>query len=276
MTPPRPLVSACCAAWILASAVPASADWDLTLLAGMAFPTYDERLTVRVPSIGSVPGLVVSADRDLVLRADGGLTFGGALAWEFAGIVALEARVDTAEVQFETDGVEYALSIDGGGAIPPISATLTVGAGAFDLERLTVVSGNLRVRTPGAISLFASGGASYLLKLEAKNAVPLQLRFPGLPAVPPIDGALALVAEPDEGESRFGFNAGGGLRLGLGGPVALVAEARLFVFKQYELRLDAEASDAGLRFIGELADRLPAVRFDPILYSVSGGLVFSF
>jgi hypothetical protein len=81
--------------------------------------------------------------------------------------------------------------------------------------------------------------------------------------------ALFLRATPGESGNRFGANAGAGLRFG--GRVALMAEARVFYFKEFELRFDAD-DDA----LDELLDGLDAVRFTPVFVNVQAGLVFRF
>jgi hypothetical protein len=250
-----------------------AADWEVGFLAGSAFPTYDERLSIRVPPIGSAPGIDVTGGDDFVLEANGGLVLGATVAWEFGGFFAIEGRVDSARVDLETTGTTYRFAVDVPG-VPPVNATVAAGPGDIALERLFIYSGNLRLRTPGPVSFYASGGLSYLPSLRADSALPVRLDAGGLP-LGDIRGSLALVAEPSESESRVGFNGGAGLRVSLGSALAVFAEARVFVFDSYDLRFDVEGSPE-LRLLDSAVQSLPPIRFDPILYNIAGGLIVRF
>ncbi|HEX6314201.1 MAG TPA: hypothetical protein VFZ73_05050, partial [Gemmatimonadaceae bacterium] len=84
----------------LATPVPASGQGgDFTIFVGGAYPVYDERLTLR-PSVPSLPGVNVTVDGSPELRANGGLVFGGALAFEL-GILGIEGRLDATDIGFD-------------------------------------------------------------------------------------------------------------------------------------------------------------------------------
>ena len=87
--------------------------WDLTFFVGKAFPTYDERLTLR-PSTPTVPGVDVDRGGSPLIKASGGPVFGGALAFEF-GVLGIEGRLDATEVSLELTGARYNLR----GTAPP-------------------------------------------------------------------------------------------------------------------------------------------------------------
>ncbi len=70
--------------------------FDLTFFVGRAFPTYDERLTLR-PSTPTVPGVDIDVVGLPLIKADGGPVFGGALAFEF-GVLGIEGRLDATDV----------------------------------------------------------------------------------------------------------------------------------------------------------------------------------
>ena len=80
----------------LSTAGPVSAQVDLTIFVGAAYPTYDERLTLR-PSVPSLPGAEVTVSGNPAITATGGLVVGGALAFE-AGILGIEGRIDSTAV----------------------------------------------------------------------------------------------------------------------------------------------------------------------------------
>ena len=253
-------------------AVPARAragQMDLTLFLGRAYPVYDERLTIR-PSPPSLPGVNVTVSGDPVIRADGGLVIGGALAFE-AGVFGIEGRVDGTEVSLDFSGARYDLRA----TQPPftgLTGSVTLGGGSFDVQRFYLLSGNVRLRTPGPIGIVVSGGLSLLPDLTTSGTVPVSLDIAGLSVLQGVAPRLRLRAAPGESGHRIGLNGGAGLRLG-GDRVALMAEIRGFYFRDYELRFELEDAPD---FVEELLDNLDAVRFQPIIVNAQAGLVFKF
>lgn len=265
----RPCVLATCAVVALLSA-PQRA-WaqrtDLTIFGGLAFPTYDERLTLRAGT-PSLPGVEVTVAGDPVLRADGGPVFGAALALE-VGLFAIEARLDATDVGLEFTGARYDLR----GTAPPfqgLTASILAAPGRFDADRIALLSLNARIRTPGPVGLVASGGVSYLPDMRITGSVPLGLQAPGLP-LPDLDAALTLRATPGQAEHRFGVNGGAGLRVG--GRVALMAEARAFYFREYELRFERAR---GPDVLDDLVAGATPVRFRPVFVNAQVGVAFRF
>ena len=173
---------ACAVIVLLASRGRADAQgWDLTFFVGRAFPTYDERLTLR-PSTPSVPGVDISVVGSPLLKADGGPVFGGALAFEF-GILGIEGRLDATEVGLEFTGARYNLR----GTEPPfegLTASVTLADGRFDADRIPLLSVNARIRTPGPVALVASGGLSYLNDVTVTGFCSDSRRDPGYPFDP--------------------------------------------------------------------------------------------
>jgi hypothetical protein len=240
---------------------------DVTFFLGGAYPTYDERLTLRPPT-PTVPGVDVSVVGQPQIEADGGPVFGGALAFEF-GILGVEGRLDAMELGFDVTGARYDLR----GTQPPftgLSASITVANGRFDADKITLLSGNVRIRTPGPVALVASGGLSFLPDITVTGTLPLRVEVPGVP-VPDLEPTLTLRAVPGQSEHRWGLNGGVGLRLG--GRVALTGEVRVFYFREYELRFGAE-NDLG--FLDELLADLASVRFEPIFVNAQAGITFRF
>ena len=253
-------------------AVPARAragQMDLTLFLGRAYPVYDERLTIR-PSPPSLPGVNVTVSGDPVIRADGGLVIGGALAFE-VGVLGIEGRVDGTEVSLDFSGARYDLRA----TQPPftgLTGSVTLGGGSFDVQRFYLLSGNVRLRTPGPIGIVVSGGLSLLPDLTTSGTVPVSLDIAGLSVLQGVAPRLRLRAAPGESGHRIGLNGGAGLRLG-GDRVALMAEIRGFYFRDYELRFELEDAPD---FVEELLDNLDAVRFQPIIVNAQAGVVFKF
>ncbi len=244
---------------------------DVTVFAGQAFPVLDGRLVLRAPAVPSLPGFQVTTTRTPELRTDGGPVFGVAVALE-VGVLGVEGRLDSTRVGFDAVGARYDLR----GIEPPyagLTASVSIGDGRFDIDRLNIVSANLRVRTPGPIGLQASGGLSYLPDIRVSGSVPVSLQAAGLPVLPGISPRLALVATPDQSADRWGLNAGAGVRIGIGGRIALVAEARLFYFGDYRL---AFRLDDPIPFVDDLVSGIDEITFRPVIVNAQAGLAIRF
>lgn len=253
----------------LGAASEAHAQVDLTLFLGRAYPIYDERLNIR-PSAPSLPGVDIDVSGDPVISADGGLVLGGALGFEL-GVLGIEARVDATEVGLDFSGARYDLRA----TQPPftgLTGSVTLGSGRFDVRRFYLLSGNVRLRTPGPVGLVVSGGLSLLPDLTTSGSVPVSLDIAGLTVLQGFAPQLRLRAAPGESEHRIGVNGGAGLRLG-GARVALMAELRAFYFRDYELRFDLEDAPD---FVTSLLESVDTVRFQPIIVNGQAGLVFKF
>jgi hypothetical protein len=241
---------------------------DLTLFVGGAYPIYDERLTLRPPT-PNVPGADVTVTGSPALRASGGLVLGGALAFEF-GVFGIEGRLDSTQVGFDLDGARYDVR-PGSGPFQGTAASVTVGDGEFEADRFNILSINARLRTPGPVGLVVSGGFSYLPDITITGSVPLSAEIIGVP-LPGIAPRLHLTAAPGESDHRFGLNGGGGLRIG-GSRVALMVEARVFHFREYDLRFTVDGAPA---IVTDLLEVLEPIRFEPTIVNAQAGLVFRF
>jgi hypothetical protein len=149
---------------------------------------------------------------------------------------------------------------------------VTLGDGRFDADRFYLLSGNLRLRTPGPVGIVASGGLSVLPDVTITGSVPVSLDLAGVSVVQGLAPRLTLRAAPGESGHRVGVNGGAGLRIG-GDRVALMAEVRGFYFRDYELQFDLEdAPDIA----ATLLESVEAIRFRPIIVNAQAGLVFKF
>jgi hypothetical protein len=246
----------------------AAQGFDFTFFVGRAFPTYDERLTLR-PSTPAVPGVEITVDGSPLIEADGGAVFGGALAFEW-GILGIEGRLDATDVALDLTGARYNLR----GTRPPfegITARVTISDGTFQADRIGLLSANVRIRTPGPVALIVSGGLSYLPDINVTGSLPLSLEVSGIPIQPGFTPRLTLRAAPGQSDDRWGVNGGAGLRLG--GRVALIGEVRVFYFEDYELRFGLES---GPEILNELLAGLAPVRFDPVFVNAQAGVTFRF
>jgi hypothetical protein len=247
--------------------VVAAQSLDLTIFGGVAYPVYEERLTFRAAT-PSIPGVDITAANSPILRADGGPVFGAAAAIE-AGIFGIEGRLDSVDAGIEFSGAHYELR---GTSFPfqGVTASLTAPEGRFDADRITLLSLNARIRTPGRISLIASGGLSYLPDINISGSVPLSVQASDLPALA-FDAALTLRGVPGESEHRLGINGGAGIRIG--GRVALTGEVRAFYFRDYELRF---GSANGPELLDDLLAEADGVRFTPVFVNAQAGVSFRF
>jgi hypothetical protein len=243
--------------------------FDFTLFLGRAYPIYDERLTLR-PSAPSLPGVDINVSKQPVIRADGGPVLGAALAFEL-GVIGVEARVDGTQVGFEFSGARYDLRATQA-PFTGLSGSITLGNGRFDARRLYLLSGNVRVRTPGPIGLIASGGLSLLPDVTITGSVPVAVDIAGLSVLQGAAPRLNLRAGPGESGHRIGVNGGAGLRVG-GDRVAVVGEVRGFYFPEYDLRFEVEGAPD---FAASLLEGADAIRFRPIIVNGQVGLVFRF
>ncbi|HSK10134.1 MAG TPA: hypothetical protein VK911_11190 [Vicinamibacterales bacterium] len=242
---------------------------DLTVFVGQAYPVLDGDLVLRAPSVPSLPGVDVTASQTPELRVDGGSVFAVAIA--FGGdILGIEGRLDATDVGFDATGARYTLR----STTPPfqgLDGSVSIANGRFDVKRLNLLSLNLRLRTPGPIGLVASGGLSYLPDIEISGSVPLSAEVAGNVLLPPVQPRLRLTARPGESEHRWGVNAGAGVRVG--GRVSLVAEARIFYFRDYQLQFGLEG---GLPYLDELVDSIESFRFEPVFVNAQAGLSVRF
>ena len=243
--------------------------FDFTLFLGRAYPIYDERLTLR-PSAPTLPGVDISVTRQPVIRADGGAVLGGALAFGL-GVIGVEARVDGTQVGLEFSGARYDLRATQA-PFTGLSGSITLGNGRFDARRLYLLSGNVRVRTPGPIGLIASGGLSLLPDVTITGSVPVAADIAGLTVLQGAAPRLNLRAVPGESGRRIGVNGGAGLRVG-GDRLALVLEVRGFYFPEYDLRFDVEGAPD---FAASLLEGSDAIRFRPVIVNGQVGLAFRF
>ena len=240
---------------------------EVTGFTGLAYPLYDERLTLRAGN-PSIPGVEVTSISTPVLQGDGGPVFGGAVAFEF-GIIGLEGRLDTMEAAIDFSGARYNLR---GTAFPfqGVTASIIAAPGRFEADRISVLSLNARIRTPGPVGLVLSGGVSYLPDITVSGSVPLAVDAPLLPQLG-FDAGLTLRATPEPSGHRYGVNGGAGLRVG--GRIALVGEVRAFYFREYELRF---GTTNGPQLLDDLLAEADLVSFEPIFVNAQVGLAIKF
>jgi opacity protein-like surface antigen len=272
-------------ALVLLPAAPARAgELELSGWAGPTFPTYQQRFVYEPGAVTlPFPGVAVTQTSAFSLSADGALSLGGGVAFFPIDPVGLEVRLDTADIDVRVTGARYNVSVDLPAPLPDFTTGIDLTSGAVDVKRIHPVSFNLKLRTPGHVRFFVSGGASYLPSLEATVAQTVALGATGF--TPPSSlqvGTLGLRAEavPADGYSQWGLNGGAGFQFQVAHRISLTAEARYFHFDKRTL-VWSRADDRNLSgieqtFLAQVLQRLPTVSFDPQFWQATGGIAISF
>jgi hypothetical protein len=270
MPRPMPLLAAALSlTWVLSAGSAVAQHLDVTVFGGAAFPVFDGRLAVRATGVPPLPGYDVTASGVPELRLDGGGAFGTAVALDF-GLLGIEGRWDGTYAGFDAMGARYDVR-SSGAASPSLAGSVTLGNGRFDLDRLNLLSINLRVRTPGLVGFTASGGLSYLPDIRITGSVPVSAEILGLPVLPALQPRVGLVATPGQSAHRWGVNGGAGIRVG--GRLSVVAEARVFYFGKYDLHF---VMDDALPLVSDFVSGIGVVDFHPIVVNAQAGVSFRF
>ena len=259
-------------------------EFELSGWAGQTFPTYQQRLTYQPGAVTlPFPGVAVTQTSAFALTADGALSLGGGVAFFPVEPIGIEVRLDTADIDVQVTGLRYDVSVDLPPPLPDFTTGIDLGAGAVDVKRIHPVSFNLKLRTPGHVRFFVSGGASYLPSLEATVVQTIALGATGF--TPPSSlqvGTLGLRAEavPADGYSHWGLNGGAGFQFQVAHRITLLAEARYFHFDKRTLVWsradDRDLSAIEKTFLAQVLQRLPTVSFDPQFWQATGGIAISF
>ena len=259
----------------------AAADWEASAWVGPTFPLYEQSFTLDPRAITGPGGVTVDQEGVFRLDGKGGISFGGSLAVYPIPILGIEGRIDTADVDVTTGGVTYGVRAN----VPPfgnVRSEIAFTEGEGDLDRLLPLSLNLRLRTPGSLSAYASGGVSYLPGFHFVIHQPLELAIGDGPLLPLGEVTLPAEASPErEGEGRWGWNVGGGLQVSVAPRVKLHGDVRYFHFQRQTLTWgDPEGTGAisGLaeEIVDAVAGELEPARFNPTFFQATAGVALTF
>jgi len=263
----------------------AAEGWEVTATAGKVFPFYDQSFAYDPGTLAPpIPGATLEQQSVFRLDARGALALNLALARDLGRHVAVEARLDTADVSVDTIGARYRLRVNLPAPLPPLSTDVDLGTGTVDLKRLRPVSLNLKLQTGDHVRMAVSGGASWLPELEIAVNQAIGANLSGLGRSVSIDVArVALRAEalPSEsGQGRWGGNVGLAVAL-RAGRAALLAEGRYFRFQKQTLQWGRAETTGALPAIPEdllrqIESRLEPVVFNPAFFHTSLGLSLRF
>ncbi|MFI5006828.1 MAG: hypothetical protein ACHQKZ_05285 [Solirubrobacterales bacterium] len=266
---------------------------DLAFYLGQSFPGYSQTFTYNPGPVSvPIPGLIINQSGGFTFEGSGGLVVGGGITLYFGGIVGIEGRYDTVRVGVDVTAPSYDVSVTLPGIPTPVTASLDLGEGSVDITALKPWSLNLKLRTPGSVRFFVSGGVSRLPSFEFTLDQRIGLGVTGINVITRqatissvgISGALTPVGNKDapnvEGGSRWGGNLGGGLQFSLGKNVTLLAEARYFYFpsQEFEWSVDTDRTLTSIEqaLLDATLSRVPLVEFKPQFFQVTGGITLSF
>jgi hypothetical protein len=279
----RLLLATCLLAGLARGA--AAEGWQLTVSAGKVFPLYNQMFEYDPGTLAPpIPGATLEQKGVFTLDARGALALNFALARDLGRHVALQARLDTADVTVDTIGARYRLRVNLPAPLPPLSTDVDLGTGEVDLRRLRPLSLNLKLQAGDRARVSVSGGASWLPELEFVVNQTIGANLSGLGRNVSLDVArVALEAKalPSEsGQGRWGGNVGLALEVRAGHAV-FVAEGRYFRFQKQTLEWGRAQTSGVLPAIPEdlvrqIESRLEPVVFNPAFFHASLGLAFRF
>ncbi len=273
---------------LAASASFAGAEgWEVAVSAGRVVPFYDQAFSYDPgPIAPPLPGITIEQGGAFMLEGHGGLALNAAVARDLGRHLALEARLDTADVSVQTTGARYRVSARLPAPLPPVSSDVDVGTGTVDLERLRPLSLNLKLRAGDKTRVAVSGGLSWLpafrFQVDQAVGVGLPTLAGGRLSLDVARAGLRAEAVPSQsGQGRLGGNVGVAIAFPLGGRVALLAEGRYFHFQELTLQWGRAETSVPLSAIQEtlareIESRLEPVVFNPTFFHASLGLALRF
>ena len=257
-------------------------DVEIAARAGQAFPFYQQsfRFDPGPLLLPALPGVSVDPVQDLRIDARGGLTVGGGLAWYPRDHFGVEWRVDSVDLKARAQEAVVHVRVDLAPLLPLIATDLSIPS-TVQVDRPKPLSLNLRARTRGSFQAHASAGLSYLPSLGASIRSALQTTGPTFFGFPLQLARLAVRAEArPEGESRFGFNAGGGFQWPMLRRLSMEVDGRYFRFARQTLNWTGEPgltlSPTEQLLLQQTLASLGPVRFTPTFFQVTGGLSLRF
>jgi hypothetical protein len=252
-------------------------DLELSASVGSTLPFYEQSFRYDPGPIPLPPGISIEQGGAFGLDATGGLAVGGGLTWYLAGPVGLEARVDSAGVDVRVQEASFTVQVRPPAPLPPLVVTIEP-TGSVDLDRLTPISLNVKLCTPGPVRFVLSAGASWLLPVSFSATQTIGLGVSG------IGGGITIptltLRASGEIDWAIGANGGAGLQVAIGGRAALVAEGRFFYFPERTIAwtgADGRPLSAAEQALArEIQRRLGPVEFSPSFFQATAGIAVRF
>ena len=258
-----------------------AATLEIAGYGGLTLPFYEQTFTVSLaPPANPTVGVDIRQERPLSLNAKSGLALAGAATVYFGGALGIEARYDSAAVDITSEPPLYSLRLSR--PLPTVDLTLEPVPTVVTVSSLTPLSLNVKLRTPGPLRFFLSGGLSYLPDFQLAVVQKLEVNVAGI-LLPVNLGSLtasALTRPQDPQNGRFGGNAGLGIQIKVGEHVALLGEGRVFLFPKHVLtwRVSQQGGLVTLpqEALTALEQQLEPIRFNPAYFHLEGGIAFTF
>ncbi len=265
----------------------AAQGWEITVSAGKVFPFYNQAFSYDPGALRSpIPGATLEERGVFTLDARGGPALNLALSRALGRHAAIEARVDTADVNVDVTGARYHLRASLPAPLPPLSTDVDLGTGTVDLERLRPLSLNLRLAAGARPRVALSGGVSWLPAFRFAVNQGIGIGLPTLSgsrlALDVATVSLRAEALPSEqGQGRLGANAGLQVDVPVGRRAALVLDGRYFRFEKQTLHWGRAETSRPLpalqeSLVRQVEEHLQPVVFNPTFFHASLGLALRF
>ena len=259
-----------------------AAEFEVAAYGGYTFPFYTQTFSydpgpVTVP----IPGITVDQHGSFALEASGAPAFAVGGTFYPVGGLGFELRYDRADMTVDTKASSYTVRVGLPEPLEPVVADLALTKGTADLKAAAPFSINLKVRTPGSVRFFLSGGASHLgdLQFTVQQTVGLgviafdfQQSHANVATIGVKGTAIA--------QSSWGGNLGLGLQIAIGEHAMLVVEGRGFYFPkrkvEWEPVADRPLNAIEKALLARVQDRLPAVEFEPWWVQATAGFAVRF
>jgi hypothetical protein len=270
----RKILSAAFALALTAAAMPVHGEgWELTASAGKVFPFYNQTFEYDPGALSSpIAGATIEQRGVFMLDAHGALALNLALTRDVARHVAVEARLDTADVSVNTIGARYRLRANLPAPLPPLSTDVDLGTGRVDLQRLRPLSLNLKLHAGQRARVAVSAGVSWLPAFRFVAEQSIGVGLPGFIgtrlAFDIAQVGLAAEALPSEaGQGRWGVNGGAAVAIPIGPRLAVVAEGRYFRFQKQTLQWGRAQTTGVLPAIEDSIVRQVEARLEPVVFN---------
>lgn len=258
---------------ILAPATAKAGQVEISAWSGPSLPFYSQSFRYQPQTVPPLPGFGVEQAGEFRFDASGGLSFGAGVAWQFAGPIGVELRVDSGAIEVTQDGGGFGATVRPPAPLPPLAFGVAT-QGTIDLDRLLPVSLDLRYRGGGRVGLVASAGITYLPGFDFTVRQDLGIGATGglggfeLPTLPLEAGGRS--------DGFWGVNAGLGVRFRLSDAVSANVEGRGFFFGEREFEWEIDRFPISPELGELLRQQLAPIRFTPGFFQATAGLSVRF
>ncbi len=254
---------------------------------GKAIPKYSQTFNYDPGLISTrIPGVRLTESGTFGIEASGGLAASGAATLYVFNWLGIEGRYDTAEIKAKVTDAHFDATADLPFPFAQLNGRLDLTDGTAQIDKAKPYSLNVKLRTPGPVRLTFSGGVSFLNDITATSRQTLALGVTGVTPVTievakvGVNFSAQTVALESGSGGKVGGNAGAGLQIPIGSHLAVVGEARGFLFKKRKLVWSAVPDQLPTDTLGvafqNIVRSLQPVEFNPTFWQATGGLAISF